>query len=404
MYRARIGSILTCCLIVPAVLNGQFLHDERRASKSAETAKAAKEVTSGTIFNKQLSNLDVLSRASSARVFEGAELQMRGRLSLFSSRWEVIDDLVAEISEALNDRGAVSADQVTVEKTRLATARANLTAELNALKAKIAGMNSVDTQLAAMWLARLGKLEELESLAVKADLLKEPNASQKALLAEVSDTFEALAELYKNFAITLPASPSVLLLQSQLDILKAEETHVKTLGLIVARRESEAMDIRATLATVEMQMNCVLNRKESKNCPLGKTYVGLDIRSSLELAVKKTRDAMAAVDANPNADTRRIRTANERELQDLLDLLLNAASLAARGDTPLRLAQLRRAEEERRDSIRKSAAAARSYEQLLVNGADRLALYYQGGVSAGDLARIANALATLGLIPVIGLH
>ena len=120
--------------------------------------------------------------------------------------------------------------------------------------------------------------------------------------------------------------------------------------------------------------------------------------------MRAAKQANAVVDTDPTSETRSARSAAEKDLRVLLDTLLNAASLAARGETPFRLALLRRAEEERRDSIRQSAAAARSYEQLLVNGAERLSLYYQGGIRPEDLARITNALATLGLIPVIALH
>jgi hypothetical protein len=85
----------------------------------------------------------------------------------------------------------------------------------------------------------------------------------------------------------------------------------------------------------------------------------------------------------------------------MVHALYGAASLAARDETPERLANLRIASENRANSIRSSAAAAAGYEQMILNGVQRLALYYQGGIKPQTIAQIVTALSTLGLIPTV---
>jgi hypothetical protein len=91
------------------------------------------------------------------------------------------------------------------------------------------------------------------------------------------------------------------------------------------------------------------------------------------------------------------------KLKTVVYLLENFAALAARADTPVRIAELRGAIEERRFAIRRDAIMARTYEQILLIGAQRIAIYYKGGVKPETLAQFLNALATAGLIPTIAL-
>src|SRR5262249_1277413 len=82
-------------------------------------------------------------------------------------------------------------------------------------------------------------------------------------------------------------------------------------------------------------------------------------------------------------------------------LLENFAALAARAETPVRIAELRSAVEERRFAIRRDAIMARSYEQILSAGAQRIALYYKSGVKPETIAQFLQAAATIGIIPAI---
>jgi len=83
----------------------------------------------------------------------------------------------------------------------------------------------------------------------------------------------------------------------------------------------------------------------------------------------------------------------------MLSLLLNASALAARNETPSRVAMLRMAEQTRRESVRRSAMAASGYEQLLMSGTERLSAHYQGGLRWETLSRLWNAAAAMGLLP-----
>jgi hypothetical protein len=88
-------------------------------------------------------------------------------------------------------------------------------------------------------------------------------------------------------------------------------------------------------------------------------------------------------------------------LKAVVYLLENFAAFSARAETPGRIADLRRAIEERSFAIRRDAIMARSYEQIFLLGTQRIALYYKGGIKPETLAQFAQAAATAGLIPAI---
>lgn len=381
----RITSFLPLVALLAAsqVSRAQLLYNDALAKKSDETAKAAADVTSGTLFDKQLANMNVLEAASASRVFTTAERRMRySMLQITEGDWASVDDVRKNIVSDLGRRNAPTPAEITKEKENLDQARGRLSTQIASLKAEVKrSASNLDTDLIATWLERLGKLDEVEALAEHAKIIETPSAAQMALLKELTATFKSLDDLYKNFKITLPTNPSVLLMQSQMEILEAQETHLKQLGLIAARREDDLADLNELLDTLGNSLAAIRGGK----------YGGNDVRASLDAAAKAMQNAAAPAG----------KAAALKELRIMTSALLMAASAAARSDTPVRLAELRSASEIHRDSIRKSAIGARSYEVFLQNGADRLALYYQGGIKPETIGRLLNSIATLGLIPAI---
>ena len=64
--------LLTCAVMV----QGQRLHDEARDKEAQKAAQLAAEITSKSSFDKQLKNLDTLSKNALDVYFAGAKRQM----------------------------------------------------------------------------------------------------------------------------------------------------------------------------------------------------------------------------------------------------------------------------------------------------------------------------------------
>lgn len=85
----------------------------------------------------------------------------------------------------------------------------------------------------------------------------------------------------------------------------------------------------------------------------------------------------------------------------VFETLHGVAALAARSNTPVKLAELRQAHELHRFSIRKSLVVARGYELLIRTGTDRLSRYYAGGLKPQQIAQLVYSAATLAIPGVI---
>ncbi|MDQ6664306.1 MAG: hypothetical protein M3Z23_07920, partial [Acidobacteriota bacterium] len=251
-----------------------------------------------------------------------------------------------------------------------------------------------EINLIGMWFSRLGKLDDLLSFASQFSTAQGPvPASFLDAAKQAGAVANSLGKMYGDFEVNLAKTPDIVVLEAQIQILETNEDHLKQLALIAARREIDLIDTYALIRRVQAGLGYLDGTgKSSGKCSTPGNYrdQSQPITDSLSAAASKVKSAGAAVSAGDRCD-----------LDSMVFVLYNAAALAARGDTPKRLASLRLAEEERRHSIRASAVAARSYETLVATGTQRLANYYKGGIKPETLAQIANALATLGLIPAI---
>jgi tetratricopeptide (TPR) repeat protein len=86
---------------------------------------------------------------------------------------------------------------------------------------------------------------------------------------------------------------------------------------------------------------------------------------------------------------------------DIPQMLFIVAALIARGSTPTKLAEIRFAQELHAFSIRKSAVRARAYELTVSTGAQRLALFHQGGIKPTDVAELVFAASNIAITPAI---
>jgi hypothetical protein len=391
---------LVALLVAPTALaSAQFLYNERLDRKSQDALAGAKAVTNGETFDKELQNLDRLWKSTSARVFQTAELQMSADLSGFFD-WQQVAKVVERARKNIGiarELSEAEKEQVKNLQAQLKTDQESASTALRKLKDSAASVGKNFPQIGT-WLGRLGKLDALQKYARDVAGL-DPSPKTEALIAELSSTFKSLADLYNNFRLALPASPQMLLLQSQLELVNAGEQHLVQLGLIRARLESDLGELQDLVNNAVITLKCVMEGT-GPDCVAVPAPTN-DVASTLEISVRELKGARQRFLRTRSKADDDAQLRAKQQLDTQLSLLAVAAALAARGNTALRLALLREADENQRYAIRQSSLAARSYEQILVNGAERLSLYHQGGIRPETLARLLNAAATLGLIPAV---
>jgi flagellar biosynthesis chaperone FliJ len=374
-----VRTILTA-LAALSLTHAQVIYNQQRDSAAQNALTLAEGISNGAVFEKQLANLERLNRFSQERVFAEAEIQMRANLLTLGS-WSRVQTFVTQVGSRISkNQSEINGSDF---KKSVQTAKDNLDAaskELEELKKKAVGKDPAAALNAfGETLGRIGKLNDLRHFL---DGLPNFSDNLPKAYADAADEISRLAlslkTLYAGFKLTLPKSTESVAMETHLAILELEESHQSALAAIAARRDREVGDTLTGIAELNNELKQIRGNQSTD-----------DLLQSL------TAVSAAAKSAGPD----------QQKNQDLLGIMVHAlygaASLAARDETPERLANLRIASENRANSIRSSAAAAAGYEQMILNGVQRLALYYQGGIKPQTIAQIVTALSTLGLIPTV---
>ncbi len=398
-------AILLLFSLPGSLSSAQFLYNQRLDKQSQDALTATKAAASSAVFDKETQNLDVLLKSSTDRIFNSANLQMSSDLSGFYS-WQQVSSIIDRVAQDLGTATALTAQ----EQQELATSTEHLkavekdaTTDLNELKsaATIAGKNFPQI---GEWLDRLGDLKALQGYATSVPALT-PSANTQALVTELSNIFTSLSVLYKNFKVSIPSSPDMVVLQGQLALAKAGEEHLVQLGLVNARLILDLQALRDLLTLATATRDCVMDgigsyKVSTTSVPCIKTPTD-DVGLTLTVSVDAYKHARNAFLASPTASNDTAQLSAKKQLDVQLSFVALGAAVAARGNIAQRLAALREADENQRYSITQSMLSAQSYTQLLVTGSQRLSLYYEGGIHPDTLAQMMSALGTLGLIPTV---
>jgi len=228
--------------------------------------------------------------------------------------------------------------------------------------------------------------DNLGDISSQVDGLKGMVASGRAaaIVNNVNETVHCLTQIQSIYTGADQGLNSVRDMRTQLggldvDVarrillqLEADEEHLKNQVAIIARRNDEHVDLLHILADYQVRFQ----------------------RSGLRDSDTVAETLFRAGSGNDPEEARAAVNEQARMLYD-------AAALASHGETPAALARLRLAQEEERYSIRKSAAEAQAYEDILSTGLRRLALYYAGGLKPEAVAQLlfnALSLANLGYL------
>lgn len=402
-------------------VQGQRLHDEGRDQKAQEAARLAEEINNKSTFENQLKNLDILSKRDVELYFKGARFQMELQIRGFRT-WGKVSGFVDTVKNTLSQPDFISDDDVDeitkdLEKecprtTDLGKAICNAETELSNLKKAVKDSEAKGKLIDEELKTRLERIEVIESLVNVAEtFLKSKN---KETIKELSEVFINLARSYVNYTSKLkeienqPKDELRLILQRiAVQTLQLEADHWKTVGEIKVRRVEE----QENLASMTREFDNRLNKIAGFYPCLDLAFKDLKPDERLtKLKEEKIPSSFAKVLSprpGPPTDLRPScvvdgQTRNKEELTDFLFQTLHlAAALAARGESPMKLAGLRLAQEEHRFSIRQSAVIARGYELAIGSGTKRLARFYAGGLRPEKIAQLVYTAATVAIPAVI---
>jgi hypothetical protein len=393
----------------------QRLYDEARDKQAQEAAKLAEDVSNNSTFERQLRNLHTLSERDAEVYFRGAKRQMELEVSGFRT-WGRVKSFVDRVKVILDKEDFISNQQVSditqdlkrdcPRTTPLGIAICSAKEKLAALKQAVADSEQQGKNLEKELKARLETISDIESLVTKADIFLKSNSKNNETLKGLTEVFLNLSKSYVNYANKLaviknqPKDELRLILQRvAVETLQLEVDHWKTLGEIKLRRADEQED----LASLVRQFNNRLNT-------IAQFYGCLDAGSaSLPVDQRLARLQLEKTEVT-FAKTRAIATTcpvqgNQRDKEDIATYLFQtlhvAAALAARGETPMKLAELRLAQEHHRFSIRQSAVVSRGYEIAINSGTKRLARYYAGGLKPEKIAQLIHSAATVAIPAVL---
>jgi hypothetical protein len=359
-----------------------YFYNPRLDALGQNAQKAGADVASGQIFDTEIDNLKVMLKLATDRIFTSARRAALARIE-GARNWKTLYEFVEKAKEK-----SIASSQEKEEWP----------GRIEDLKKQITTVQEMANDTAKALTAAGGALQDIgnaQEVIQFATLLskREPAAVTKTDLRVIGKVQEALVNLGTILSdlgkqTQAPSSRSAVD-QMKIDLAKAEVDHLKALIKIEDRRMAGQKDVKSLIAAIEDTLTCT-----DGNCGFSlKDDDGNEIRRE-EVLGKEQIDATLLrykQQGAPAAD----------RLKAVVYLLENFAAFSARAETPGRIADLRRAIEERSFAIRRDAIMARSYEQIFLLGTQRIALYYKGGIKPETLAQFAQAAATAGLIPAI---
>jgi hypothetical protein len=379
--------VILFALSMPRTGTAQRIYDKERDDQAQEAKKLAGDVTSGSLFDKQVKNLNLLSQQDLATYFLEARRNLRARINAFST-WRSVGFRVNRVTHVIGSPPVIGSEQVDVSRREV---EEKITEARKALKRLETTTAEIGDPNLSLFFDRLGDFEAIQEFAET--LLKQGsqddddhNKPHLQAVKRLTDMLDVLKGVYDGYTKKLSDinhlqgelnDLKVPLARVALQQLQVDEQHWKNIGAIQARRDAEEEDLQLLSADFQERTKGVMP--------------GERIDDTIN----------AAADAVRKATTPDDKLKKQEELISLLLALHTASALMARGDTPERLAEVRVAQEEHLYSIRHSALVARAYELTVSTGVQRLALYHKGGVKPELVAQVIHAAATVAIPPAI---
>jgi hypothetical protein len=403
-FRSLLIWVATFLLLASTdIVQGQRLHDEARDKEAAKAAQLADEIISKSSFEKQLKNLDTLSKHALDVYFAGAKRQME--LDIRSLRtWGDVRDLTKGVQDTLLAEDFVSSSEAQENlddlerdcgerSTDLGKSICTAQTDLGRLKQAVQRSEAEGKRLDQELKTRLEKIDTIDGLVDKTTSFLDSGPG--VTINGLADVFLDLSRSYVNYINKLATINNhtqnelrLLLQRIAVESLLLEVDHWQTVAEIKMRRSAEQKDL-LFLANVDLPARL---RQISKCFSADMNTLNAE---KINVTFAKAQAMPACRIENAEKANEEIELLKEEIVRYLFQTLHSAAALAARGETPMKIAELRLAEEVHRFSIRHSAVMARTYEVTFTSGTDRLARFYAGGLKPEKIAQLIHSAAAI---------
>jgi hypothetical protein len=406
---------ITCLAWTADAQAQRIIYDGQRDATAQQTVTAAKEVTSGALFAAMLKNVDAQAKLEVDTEIAFLQERMRARLNSFEV-WQdpkavppapptpgvtfdpnaaalcrkSVDCQLKELQRQHQAALAAPPTQADID-ARLAAIKTRATALQAELKALQQASKSTDPFIIRAFDALEEQGGDILDYAQKiADLFKSASPAANGVgnaLTKIEEGLDQIISLYKAIASIWrgqqavsvdPASLRPPPQQVELQLLGVEQEHLKAVAKIEARKELEVAAALTGVNTALRQVTAVLN--------LDLPAIKAGPRPAIERTLKEAADS--------------------HRRQPLLvqwEALHAAAGAVAQLDSAAALATLRQSDELRRYSIRRSAVNISTYDLTIQAAAQRLALYWKGGIKPTELAAFVFYITNSIAVPAIAL-
>ena len=388
---------MTAFLLFASSLHPQHVLYNQKLDQTAQAAvTAAKQITSGSVFDTMVRNLDIQARQETDTVLAYTREIMRATLvsvKLWGHPDDVPDTTIAGVVICNSLRCELDKLEKTIKRGSLLDSQIDATtaaARIKIIEGKSRDLETALRKLRAAaktedpavveLLSHLGDAKDLTGYAQKIGALT-GNAGLGKSLDEIASGLDQTIALYDSVKSIWEGYQAVKVEPSSLrpareaievQLLRLEEQHIENLARIRASGHLEAGDVLDRIGTAR-----------------------IFLRDQLKTSAR-IEETLRAAAAAPSSD--------REQLRNMLLGLLEAAAAIAANDAAPRLELTREGQEERRHSIRRSAVNSSTYDQMIQAAVQRLATYYKGGVKPSDLAALIFFLSNSVAIPAIAIH
>ena len=390
---------LTLLLFASTLQAQHILYNQKQDQTAQDAVNAAKQITSGALFNTMARNLDQQARQETNTVLAYTREVLRAALvsaKVWSPSDTTPDQNIAGVIicsslrckldtlEAAIKNGSLldSPNDKTTANERLKAITAKSTELQTAIKKLQASAKTKDPAVIEL-LSHLGDAKDIVAYAKNIVAYAKNigaltgNQGLGKSLDEISTGLDQAISLYNSVksiwdgykAVDVdPTSLRPAREVIELQLLRLEEQHIGNLARIRAVEHLEAGDV----------VDRITNARQ---------FLGKQLSSP------------AKIDETLRAAS--VSSSDREKINVLLLGLLEAAAAIASNDSTLRLELTREGQEERRYSLRRSAVNSSTYDQTIQAAVQRLAIYYKGGIKTADLAALIFYISNSVAVPAI---
>lgn len=362
-----------------------FLYHETQDKKAQSVESAAKQITNGAVFDKEIQNLDALSKLQIQRVLSFAQVQFKSGIDGFN-KWKDVSEQLDAVAQSLETASTLTPKEATDQI-------AAVNNKINEVKASIAKLQDQADDS--------GVIQEIQNNLATADevlnstknLPVDEQFSQT--IEHIKNALDTAKSLYDSFAGVFAARsttegklPTLDAAQktTELHLLNLEVQHLQWTAQNSSREKAESAVV---LALVDSARNKLARANLSNS------------EEPIETTLERLAQTAAGKGEKAAEKEEPARTEARNKLSILLVALHEAAAARSQAGLPKQLADLRDTREVYRYSILRSAEQVKATEALIQGAATQLALYYKGGIKPAQLAQLLYNLSGLVSLPVI---